>query len=404
MVCGSCIIFYLSHSLIFFFSFFLSGARALSEGGLQSLPKLHFPGGALIGDTAGFLNVMKIKGIHNAIKSGMLCAESVFENLEKQEEGDVSPIHPASYEDKFKNSWLYQDIWEVRNVRPAFSNFGQVGGVLLSGVNGFLKGNLPFTLSHPEGDHEATGLAKDYKEIDYPKPDGKISFDLLTNVSRSGTNHNEDQPAHLRLRDSSIPVEHNLNKLGAPEERYFILFYFILFYFILFYFILFYFILFYFILFYFILFYFILFYFILFYFILFYFILFYFILFYFILFYFILFYFILFYFILFYFYFIFLLLFCFNCCFRFCPAGVYEYVDDEEKGGKRLQINFSVLFSTFSCPFLLSLFFFFLQTTDPPTRTVSTARLVILRTKSKTLTGLPLRFPSFLLPLFIFPS
>lgn len=220
------------------------GARALSEGGLQSLPKLHFPGGALIGDTAGFLNVFKIKGIHNAIKSGMLCAESVFENLEKQEEGDTSAIHPASYEDKFKNSWLYQDIWQVRNVRPAFSNYGQLGGVLISGLDGFLRGNLPFTLSHPEGDHEATGLAKDYEEIDYPKPDGKISFDLLTNVSRSGTNHNEDQPAHLRLRDSSVPVEHNYNKLGAPEER-------------------------------------------------------------------------------------------------FCPAGVYEYVDDEQKGGKRLQINFS---------------------------------------------------------------
>eukprot|EP00211_Chloroparvula_japonica_P001049 CAMPEP_0119119194 /NCGR_PEP_ID=MMETSP1310-20130426/788_1 /TAXON_ID=464262 /ORGANISM="Genus nov. species nov., Strain RCC2339" /LENGTH=572 /DNA_ID=CAMNT_0007108613 /DNA_START=281 /DNA_END=1999 /DNA_ORIENTATION=+ len=195
------------------------GARALSEGGLQSLPKLVFPGGALVGDTAGFLNVAKIKGIHNSMKSGMLCAESVWEEMAADESAEV--ITPDGYPDKFKGSWLYEDLHAVRNFRPSFANYGLFGGLLVSGVESLItRGKLPFTLKIKHEDHEVTEPASKHTPIDYPKPDGKISFDLLTNVSRSGTNHNEDQPPHLRLRDDKIPVERNLKIYAGPESRY----------------------------------------------------------------------------------------------------------------------------------------------------------------------------------------
>jgi len=195
------------------------GARALSEGGLQSLPKLFFPGGALVGDTAGFLNVPKLKGIHNSMKSGILCAESLWEKIQTENETEKSPILLSNYPEKIKSSWLYQDLYKARNVRPAFSNYGMLGGLIYSGLDFLLKGRMP-TLSHKEPDHDATEKATKWKPIDYPKPDGKISFDLLTNVSRSGTNHNEEQPAHLRLRNSEIPVKTNLAEYAGPESRY----------------------------------------------------------------------------------------------------------------------------------------------------------------------------------------
>ena len=196
------------------------GARAISEGGLQSIPKFIFPGGALVGDSAGFLNVAKLKGIQNNMKSGMLCAESLWDELNTRKENDTSPILLSSYPERFRSSWLYKDLHAIRNIRPAFSNFGLLGGLFFSGLEVVTRGKLPYTLSHHESDHHATKDMSKFKPIDYPKPDGKISFDILTNVSRSGTNHNEDQPAHLRLRDPKIPVEHNLKVLGGPESRF----------------------------------------------------------------------------------------------------------------------------------------------------------------------------------------
>lgn len=218
------------------------GARAINEGGLQSVPKLAFPGGCLTGCSAGFVNVPRIKGSHNAMKTGMLAAESAFAAIKAGRAGDTLD----DYEPAFRASWVYKDLDRVRNVRPALSKFGVALGTLYGGFDmwvrqlrlGFL---LPWTFSH-HPDHKALKPAKDMPKIDYPKPDGELTFDKLTNVSFSGTNHEEDQPVHLTLKDDSVPLATNLAVYDGPENR-------------------------------------------------------------------------------------------------FCPAGVYEYVDDEEKGGKRLQIN-----------------------------------------------------------------
>lgn len=193
------------------------GARAINEGGVQSLPDLIFPGGALLGCGAGFLNVPKIKGSHNAIKSGILAAESAFDALSKdKKEGQLL----ASYPDKVKNSWLYKELYEARNIRPAF-NWGLIPGVLYAGIDWLLlKGREPWTFAHGRPDNEKTEVASKHQPIQYPKPDGVISFDLLTNVARTGTNHNEDQPAHLKLTDPKIPVDVNLKLYAGLESRY----------------------------------------------------------------------------------------------------------------------------------------------------------------------------------------
>ena len=197
------------------------GARAISEGGLQSLPKLTFPGGLLVGDTAGFLNVPKIKGTHTAMKSAMLAAEAVFESLpaDYDEENPGPAIEASAYADKFRQSWLYRELNQVRNIRPGFHR-GLWWGLFLAALESYLfRGKAPWTFGH-HADHEQLGHKDDYSKIDYPKPDGEISFDRNSSVYLSGTYHEENQPAHLRLRDDSVPITLNLEKYDAPEQRY----------------------------------------------------------------------------------------------------------------------------------------------------------------------------------------
>ncbi|KAJ5793890.1 hypothetical protein N7457_000489 [Penicillium paradoxum] len=176
------------------------GARALNEGGFQSIPKCAFPGGALIGDTAGFMNVPKIKGTHTAMKSGMLAAEAAFSALQSDNQGTVFLF---DYEKALRDSTIWKELSEVRNIRPSFNTpLGFFGGLLYSGLEAYvLKGRVPWTLSHHGTDAAATKPASAYKKIEYPKPDGEISFDILTSVSRTGTNHEEDQPVHLQVKD-----------------------------------------------------------------------------------------------------------------------------------------------------------------------------------------------------------
>ncbi len=196
------------------------GARALNEGGLQSVPDLAFPGGALIGCSAGFLNVAKIKGSHNAMKTGMLAAESAFTAITDSGE-EVTPAVLESYPEAYKKSWVYEELYASRNFRPSFSKFGLWGSMLYAGID--LKvfgGKLPWTFHHKHHDHECLKPAADMPKIEYPKPDGKISFDRLSSVFVSGTNHEEDQPCHLTLKDSSVPIAHNLAIYDAPEQRF----------------------------------------------------------------------------------------------------------------------------------------------------------------------------------------
>ena len=194
------------------------GARALNEGGLQSIPKLIFPGGALIGCTAGFLNVPKIKGSHTAMKTGMLAAESAFEALTTGDEGyGLLEAYPK----KFEKSWVREELHKARNLRPAAARWGMRLGMAYGGLD--LKvfgGRLPWTLHHRHADHETLKPADQMPKIEYPKPDGEITFDKLSSVYLSNTNHEEDQPVHLTLKDDSVPVEHNLAKYDAPEQRY----------------------------------------------------------------------------------------------------------------------------------------------------------------------------------------
>lgn len=190
------------------------GARALSEGGFQSIPKLTFPGGMLIGDTAGFLNVPKIKGIHTAMKSGMIAAEAVSEALAN---GD--PREVTSYPQHLQKTWLWGELHRERNIRPAF-RFGLWPGFLVSGLETYLfRGRLPWTLHH-HPDHTRLRKARLSRKIAYPKPDGKITFDRLSSVYLASTSHDEDQPVHLRLRDPQIPIRVNLKDYDAPEQRY----------------------------------------------------------------------------------------------------------------------------------------------------------------------------------------
>ncbi len=194
------------------------GARAISEGGLQSIPKLTFPGGVLVGDTAGFLNVPKIKGTHTAMKSGMLAAEAVFDALANAIEGQA--IEAVAYTDKFKQSWLHDELHSVRNIRPAF-RWGLWPAMIYSAIDTYLfRGKAPWTLRHKHHDHECLKPKDECAPINYPKPDGVLTFDRLSSVFISNTNHSEDQPPHLKLKDASVPIRINLEKYDAPEQRY----------------------------------------------------------------------------------------------------------------------------------------------------------------------------------------
>ena len=191
------------------------GARALNEGGFQSIPKLTFPGGCLVGCTAGFLNVPKIKGTHTSMKSGMLAAEAVFDAVTTEE----NVVEPSSYGEKIEKSWLWDELYRVRNIRPGFAR-GLWMGMAYAGLDTYVfRGKAPWTFHHHE-DHTALKPAAHMPKIDYPKPDGVVSFDRNSSVYLSGTNHEENQPAHLTLKDASVPIEHNLAIYDAPEQRY----------------------------------------------------------------------------------------------------------------------------------------------------------------------------------------
>ena len=194
------------------------GARAINEGGWQAIPKLTFPGGALIGCSAGFVNVPRIKGSHTAMKSGMLAAEAAYEAIAADRAGDELSTYPEAV----NASWIATELKMVRNAEPAIAKFGPVGGTLIAGTDmwmRYLKIGLPFTLkTHSDND---TLWRKDVaKPIAYPKPDGVISFDRLSSVFLSNTNHEEDQPIHLTLKDASVPIDVNLALYDAPEQRY----------------------------------------------------------------------------------------------------------------------------------------------------------------------------------------
>jgi len=196
------------------------GARAINEGGLQSVPKLAFPGGALIGCSAGFVNLPRIKGSHNAMKTGMLAADAAFAALGAGRGNDELTAYPEA----FRKSWVYQDLHKVRNVKPGLK-WGLWPGTVHGGLHMWLNdiglgGLVGWTLRHARGDHESLQPAAGMRPIDYPKPDGKLTFDRNSSVYLSATNHEEDQPVHLRLQDASIPVNHNLARFDGPEGRY----------------------------------------------------------------------------------------------------------------------------------------------------------------------------------------
>jgi electron-transferring-flavoprotein dehydrogenase len=194
------------------------GARAVNKGGLQSLPKLAFPGGMLVGCDAGFLNGVKIKGAHTAIKTGMLAAESVHKALAS---GDAGQSELSDYEASVKASWVYQELRTGRNFGPALARFGTFLGAAFTFIDqNILFGKMPFTWRNPATDHGSLTMASEAKVIDYPKPDGVITFDLLSSVFLSSTSHEEDQPSHLLLKDASIPIESNLPKYDEPAQRY----------------------------------------------------------------------------------------------------------------------------------------------------------------------------------------
>ena len=197
------------------------GARAITEGGWQSLPEMVFPGGALLGCSAGMVNVPRIKGSHNAILSGVAAADAAFEAIGDGRSGD----RLDAYETAVREGPIGRDLKKVRNVKPLWSRFGTAIGVAVGGIDMWLNTIIPniglgFTLGHGKADHEATGKAANHKPIEYPRADGTLTFDKLTNVSFSATNHEEDQPIHLRLTDETIPVSSNLPTYAEPAQRY----------------------------------------------------------------------------------------------------------------------------------------------------------------------------------------
>ena len=196
------------------------GARAITEGGYQAMPELAFPGGALLGCSAGMVNVPRIKGNHNAMISGIAAAEAAVEAIKADRAGDVL----SGYAERVHSGPIAKDLKKVRNVKPLWSKYGLTASLTLGGfdmwINNLFGISLLGTMKHSKSDAAATGEAKDHKPIEYPKPDGVLSFDRLTNVSFAMTNHEESQPAHLKLKDPSIPVAVNLPKYAGPSARY----------------------------------------------------------------------------------------------------------------------------------------------------------------------------------------
>jgi electron-transferring-flavoprotein dehydrogenase len=198
------------------------GSRAITEGGYQSVPKLAFPGGALIGCSAGFVNVPRIKGNHNAMLTGMMAADAAFEAVSAGREGDVLEAYEAAYE----NSGVRAELFKVRNVKPLWSTFGtRLGAIALGGLELWMNTILPGlsffgTMRHGKTDAAATEPKEKHKPVAYPRPDGIVTFDRLTNLAFSATNHEEDQPAHLKLKDPSIPIGVNLPIYAEPAQRY----------------------------------------------------------------------------------------------------------------------------------------------------------------------------------------
>tara|TARA_B100000446_G_scaffold57436_1_gene53500 strand:- start:3178 stop:4806 length:1629 start_codon:yes stop_codon:yes gene_type:complete len=193
------------------------GARAITKGGIQSQPKMHFAGGLLIGDDAGTLNFAKIKGSHTAMKSGMVAAECVVEALKSERANDDL----VEFGEAYQASWAYKELWAQRNFGPAQHKWGNIIGSAYAFIDiNIFNGNLPWTLNDPVADHEQLKPASEFPEINYPKPDGKLSFDKLSSVFLSNTNHEEDQPCHLTLKDKDVPVTVNLPKYDEPAQRY----------------------------------------------------------------------------------------------------------------------------------------------------------------------------------------
>ena len=189
------------------------GARALIEGGLQSLPKMHMPGALIIGCDAGTLNMPKIKGSHTAMKSGMIAAETISEYFTNK-----APL--SEYENKFQKSWAYKELYTARNVKPSFQ-WSLIPAIIFTGIDQIIfRGYLPFTLKHSHADHESLIPANQAKKIDYPKYDGKLTFDKTSSVYLTGTNHEADQPVHLQLKDPDLPINYTLNEYDEPAQRY----------------------------------------------------------------------------------------------------------------------------------------------------------------------------------------
>ena len=189
------------------------GARALIEGGLQSLPKMHMPGALIIGCDAGTLNMPKIKGSHTAMKSGMIAAETISEYF-------TNNVPLSEYENKFQKSWAYKELYTARNVKPSFQ-WSLIPAIIFTGIDQIIfRGYLPFTLKHSHADHESLIPANQAKKIDYPKYDGKLTFDKTSSVYLTGTNHEADQPVHLQLKDPDLPINYTLNEYDEPAQRY----------------------------------------------------------------------------------------------------------------------------------------------------------------------------------------
>ena len=197
------------------------GARAISEGGLQSLPDLIFPGGAFIGCSAGMVNVAKIKGSHNAMKSGMLAAEAAFDYFAAESEGGKRLL--MEYPIKLNDSWVWKELEKVRNFKPLLSRFGNLVGGALAGVELWLSAlhiKFPWTLKHQQADHDSLKPKSQAEKIDYPKPDGELTFDRLSSIDLSNIVHDDNQPCHLQLKDKTVPIRINLTNYDAPEQRY----------------------------------------------------------------------------------------------------------------------------------------------------------------------------------------
>lgn len=195
------------------------GGRALNEGGIQCIPKLTFPGGCMVGCSPGFMNVPKIKGTHTAMKSGIVAAEAVWDKL--LAEPEAISVEPLEYEERLKSSWVWEEMKSVRNIKPAFHKFGLWGGMAYTGLFYIVgRGKEPWTFKHEGPDNQSLKPATECKEIEYPKPDGKLTFDILSSVALTGTNHEADQPAHLTLMDDNVPENLNFATYAGPEGRF----------------------------------------------------------------------------------------------------------------------------------------------------------------------------------------